>query len=109
MSPAMLTAAATMICPHGGTVAATAAVANAVAGAPVLTGSDTFIIAGCAFVIGTVPSPCVSVQWTGAAARVTRGGVPVLTTASVGLCLAATMAPQGSVIIAGAQSQASAT
>jgi hypothetical protein len=105
----MLTAAATMMCPHGGTVAATPAATNAVAGAPVLTESDTFVIAGCAFVVATVPSPCVSVQWTGAAARVTRGGAPVLTTASVGLCQAATMAPQGSVIIAGAQTRAAGT
>jgi hypothetical protein len=109
MSPPMLTAAATMMCPHGGTVAATPSATNAVAAAPVLTESDTFVIAGCAFNVAGAPSPCVSVQWTGAAAQVTRGGAPVLTSASVGLCLAATMSPQGSVIIAGGQTEASAT
>jgi hypothetical protein len=68
-----------------------------------LSTSDTFTIAGCAFVIGVVPSPCISVQWVQPAAQSTRGGAPTLTLASVGLCLAATQAPQGPVVIASTQ------
>ena len=67
--------------------------------APVLRSSDTFTVAGCPFVIGTVPSPCVSVQWVQTASRVQAGGDFVLNQASVGLCLGATQAPQGSVLI----------
>jgi hypothetical protein len=37
----------------------------------------------------------------------TRGGAPTLTMASVGLCLAATQAPQGPVTIASTQTQVS--
>jgi hypothetical protein len=80
---------------------------QAVADAPVLRMSDTCTIAGCAFMIGPVPSPCLTVQWVQAAARVQAGGDFVLNEASVGLCLAATMAPQGAVLIANTQQIAS--
>jgi hypothetical protein len=46
-----------------------------------------------------VPSPCVLVQWASTAADSTINGVPALTTDSVGLCIAATQAPQGPVIV----------
>jgi hypothetical protein len=100
----MLTAASVMMCPHGGTVQAVPASTRVQAGGtPVLTASDTFIIAGCAFVIGTVPSPCVSVQWVQPALQSTVSGNPTLTLSSVGLCLAATQAPQGPVMIVNTQ------
>lgn len=101
--PALLTAASTMMCPHGGTVMATPGATQAQAGAPVLRGSDTFSIAGCAFVIGTAPNPCVSVNWVQTATRVSHGGDLVLNEASVGLCVSAAQAPQGAVIIAATQ------
>jgi hypothetical protein len=102
--PAMLTAASVMMCPHGGTVQATPASTDVqAAGAPMLTAADTFVIAGCPFVIGTVPSPCVSVQWVQPAAQSTLSSNPTLTEASVGLCLAATQAPQGPVTIVSTQ------
>lgn len=107
MSPPFLTAASTMMCPHGGTVIATPSSTRASAGAPILTVADTCVIAGCAFNIAGVPNPCVSVQWAGPAARVTHGGAPALTAASIGLCLAATQAPQGAVIVAAMQPRAS--
>jgi hypothetical protein len=97
--PALLTPSATMMCPHGGTVTATPGATQAQAGAPLLRGSDTFIIAGCAFNISGVPSPCVSVQWVQTATRVKHAGDFVLTESSVGLCLAATQAPQGTVLV----------
>lgn len=95
-----LTTASVMMCPHGGTVQAISGNTQVMAGgAPILRASDTFIVAGCAFVIGIVPSPCVTVQWVQPAARSTIGD-PTLTEASVGLCQAATLAVQGPVIIA---------
>jgi hypothetical protein len=98
--PALLTASSIMMCPHGGMVTAIPAQTQAIADAPVLTMSATCMVAGCAFVIGIVPSPCLTVQWVMGATRVQAGGDFVLNEASVGLCLAATMAPQGPVVIA---------
>jgi hypothetical protein len=98
----LLTASSVMMCPHGGTVQATPSSTSVqIAGAPVLTAADTFVIAGCPFVIGTVPSPCVSVQWVQPAAQSTAGGNPTLTESSVGLCVGA--GPQGLVMITAAQ------
>jgi hypothetical protein len=97
--PALLTASSTMMCPHGGMVTAIPGQSRANAQTPILRGSDTFIVAGCAFAIGPDPSPCVSVQWIQTATRVQAGGDFVLNEASVGLCLAATQAPQGAALI----------
>jgi hypothetical protein len=100
----VLTASSVMMCPHGGTVQAIPAGGSVqIGGAPVLTASDTFLVAGCPFVIAGVPSPCISVQWVQPAARSTVAGNPTLTMASIGLCLAATQAPQGPVMIVDAQ------
>lgn len=107
--PPLLTAAASMMCPHGGTVVATPSQSRALAGgAPILLPSDTFVIAGCTFAPGGVAMPCVSVQWTMPAQHALAGS-PALTAASVGLCLAATQAPQGVVLINPAQSQVQGT
>ncbi len=97
--PGLLTAASTMMCPHGGTVTAVPSQTRATAGAPILLGTDTFLIAGCPFNVASVPSPCLTVQWLVTATRVHAGGGFVLNEASVGLCLAATQAPQGAVLI----------
>ena len=100
----MLTTASVLMCPHGGTVQAIPASTSVqFAGAPAVTATDTFMIAGCPFVIGIVPSPCLTVQWVQPAMQSSLTGNPTLTEASVGLCLAATMAPQGPVVIASTQ------
>jgi hypothetical protein len=107
--PNLLTAAASMMCPHGGTVVATPSQTQAQAGgAPILQATDTFVIAGCPFVVGVVPMPCVSVQWTMPAQQV-QVGTNVLTESSIGLCLAATQAPQGTVLILSTQAQVAGT
>jgi hypothetical protein len=101
--PGFLTTSSVMMCPHGGTVQAISSNTQVMAGgAPILRTSDTFIIAGCAFMIGVVPSPCVTVQWVQGAAQSTIGD-PTLTEASMGLCQAATQAVQGPVTIASTQ------
>ena len=69
--PALLTAASTMMCPHGGTVTAIPSQTRATAGAPILLGSDTFLVAGCPFNVGLRASPCLTVQWVVTATRVT--------------------------------------
>lgn len=99
----LLTTASVMMCPHGGTVQAVSSNTKVLAGgAPVLRSTDTFIIAGCPFLIVLVPHPCVTVQWVQPAARSTISD-PTLTLASVGLCQAADQAVQGPVIIASTQ------
>jgi hypothetical protein len=105
--PALLTVASTMMCPHGGTVTAIPGQTSVTAGAPVLRGSDTFLIAGCPFFIGPDYSPCLTVQWVETATRVKAGGDFVLNEASVGLCLAATQAPQGTALILQTQPRSS--
>lgn len=107
-----LTTMASLQCPHGGTVTIVSANVRAlVGGAPLALATDTFTIAGCPFQIpvgvAMVPSPCVRVQWTVTDMRNSAGGMPTLSTSSVGLCLAATQVPQGPVVISATQPRAS--
>ena len=104
MAGPSLTAASTLLCPHGGQVTIIPANVRAMAGgAPIATAADTFLVAGCAFTLpGPVPSPCVSVQWIVPGLRLKAGG-PALDAGSVGLCLAATGAPQGPVSVVATQ------
>jgi hypothetical protein len=106
--PALLNTASTLMCPHGGTVQIISAnTTTQVGGAYAALASDTFVIAGCPFMIGPVPSPCVQVNWVQPAAQSQVNGTPTLTEASVGLCVAATGAVQGPVTIVVAQPQIS--
>lgn len=105
MSGFSLNQASTLMCPHGGTLVATPS--NPTIGfgrAPVVTQSDPFTIVGCPFTLpGPTPSPCVRVQWTVPDTRVRVNGSPTLSQSSVGLCLSAAGAPQGTVIVASTQ------
>jgi hypothetical protein len=102
----LLTVSSAMVCPHGGSVSATSSNTRVKAdGAYVLRPSDTFMIAGCSFA-PSGPHPCVSVSWTTAALRGKAAGDFALTTDSVGLCLAADGAPQGTVSVVSAQLRA---
>jgi hypothetical protein len=111
MAGPSLTAASTLLCPHGGTVAIVPSGTRSTAGGtPIATTADTFTIAGCVFTLpGPVPSPCIRVQWIVPGLRVKNGGVAALDAGSVGLCLAATGAPQGPVSIQPAQSRVTGT
>jgi hypothetical protein len=103
----LITTAAVMMCPHGGTVQGTPSSPRVQAGgAPLLTATDLFVIAGCPFILGLVPHPCVSVQWVQPATRSTAGSNPTLTMESVGLCVAADQAVQGTVLITTTQQNA---
>jgi hypothetical protein len=97
-----------MMCPHGGTVSAVSSNTRVqAAGGPVLRSSDTFIIAGCAFVLGTAPHPCVSVNWVQPDARSQVMGDFTLSQQSVGMCVAGDQAVQGTVLITSTQAQVS--
>ena len=94
----------TLMCPHGGTVQiATSNSRVKVGGAFAALPNDQFLIAGCPFFIGLVPSPCVKVQWVLTDLRAKVNSTFTLSMSSIGLCLSAAQAPQGPVIIVNTQ------
>ena len=96
----LLNSSAVMMCPHGGTVSAiTSNTRVNAAGSPLLGATDTYLIAGCPFVIGIVPHPCIQVQWVQPDARSQAVSDFTLSEESVGLCVAADMAVQGTVLV----------
>lgn len=99
-----------MQCPHGGMITLTPSQSRVTAGgSALLLTTDIAIIAGCAFNVSGVPQPCVSVQWSAGATRVSVGGQQPLLSTSIGICQSAAGAPQGMVLIGPAQTRASAT
>jgi hypothetical protein len=96
----LLNSSSVMMCPHGGTVSVvTANTRVKAAGDFVVRASDTFLIAGCPFILGVAPHPCVQVQWVQPAAQSQVLDDFTLTEESVGLCVAADQAVQGTVQI----------
>src|SRR5882724_5460992 len=86
-------------CPHGGTVQLMTTNARVKAdGAFALITGDTAVVAGCPFMIGLKPSPCVLVQWVSGAGRV-LAGTPVLNQQAIGICQSPEGAPQGVAMI----------
>jgi hypothetical protein len=104
---ALITTASSLQCPHGGMVSIVSSNAQVQASAPLALATDTFTIAGCPFQIpvgvGTVPHPCVSVQWVKPNVLTSVNGTPTLAQDSIGLCLAADQAPQGPVSVVQAE------
>lgn len=93
--PAVQVGAVT-ICPHGGQVAAIPATSRVLlSGAPALVLTDTYLVAGCVFAVGTKPQPCVTVRWLTGATRVLVNGMPLLVQSANGLALSVEQAPQG--------------
>jgi len=96
----VLTIASALTCPHGGTV--TIAPGNSrvmILGQPAGTVADMYTIAGCPFQIpigtGTKPQPCIRIQYTVPATRVTALGQPLVLATSTGICLSPEQIPQG--------------
>jgi hypothetical protein len=79
---------ATVLCAHGGQAQPTQPNPRVrVTGQPVVTQAAPYTVAGCPFVAGVVPSPCVTAQWVTGAVRVRAGGVPVLLQDSQAVCV----------------------
>lgn len=112
MAGSLLTTQSKMQCPHGGQVQAISSNTKVSAGpgAYVLRMSDTFTITGCPFQIpapsGTIPSPCVRVQWLVADMRAKVDQQQTLSESSVGLCFSALQVPQGKVTVVNTQMKA---
>ncbi len=101
----LLTISSIMQCPHGGMVNVLSSDTRVQAVSSfVLRSSDTFTVAGCPFNPGT-PHPCVRVQWVQPSLKSQAMGDFTLTEESVGLCVAADMAVQGTVLISFTQAQ----
>lgn len=87
---------ATAMCSHAGQVQTISTNSRVlVNGLPVAVVTDQFVVAGCPFVVGSAPHPCVKIQWLTPATRVLVNGQPVVLQTSTGLGLAADQAPQG--------------
>lgn len=100
-----LTTASIMMCPHGGMVTAISSNSRVqTTSGPILRSSDTFTIAGCSFNV-VIPHPCVSVQWVQPVTDSNVIGDFTLTEESVGLCIAADLAVQGTVLVSFTQAQ----
>ena len=102
----ILTTTSTIMCPHGGTAQLTTTNTEAlIDGAPALLQTDVHPIAGCTFTLA-VYTPCVTIRWVSGATQTKVHDVPVLLQNSVGLCLNAAQAPQGTAIVAQVQQRA---
>jgi hypothetical protein len=102
----LLTTSSILMCPHGGTVSAiTSNTRVQIGGDFAVRASDTFLIAGCPFILGLVPHPCMQVQWVQPAEKSQAMGDFTLTEDSVGLCVAPDQAVQGTVQIVFTQPQ----
>jgi hypothetical protein len=98
----ILDAGTTIACPHGGKVTVVPTVTRAtLGGLPPLLENDLATVAGCG-----LTSPCVKVQWKGAATKVRiQGGAPLLST-SQGICIGS--GPQGTALVTGFQTRVQA-
>jgi len=84
----LLSAGATVFCAHAGQAQATAPNPRVrVSGQPVVTQTAPYTVAGCPFVAGAAPMPCVTANWVTAALRVRAGGQPVLLQDSQAVCV----------------------
>lgn len=104
----LLTTASTLMCPHGGMIVPVPSDQRVlIDGVPIVLDTDFFVIAGCPFVIGAVPHPCLFVQWIVTAMQVSVSGGTPLTTDSIGFCLGPDRAVQGPVVIVATQMKVS--
>lgn len=96
MSDYVLHVGITAQCPHAGNISVVSGNNNVkVSGQSVATQNDNYPIAGCPFMVGNKPQPCVNVKWIVPATRVKVNNQPVILKNSTGICLSAEQAPQG--------------
>ncbi len=98
MTP-ILTTTSTVMCPHGGQAQLfTSNTDVKFDGAFALLQTDVHPIVGCPFA-PVAPLPCLTIRWVTGAVQTNVKNVPVLLMTSVGLCLNAAQAPQGTAIV----------
>ena len=75
----LLHVGATVLCAHGGQAQPTTPNPRVlVNGAPTVTMAVPYVVAGCPFAPGGVPTPCVTATWVAAAVRVSSNGQPLV-------------------------------
>lgn len=109
----ILTISSTVLCMHGGSAILTTANTKVkVDNVPALLESDVHSVAGCPFQIpvgvGTKPSPCIKIEWSGGSTQMQVNGVGVLIQSSIGKCSSPEGAPQGVASIVNTQMKVSA-
>jgi hypothetical protein len=101
--PSIVTIANQILCPHGGqAILVTDNMTLLADGAPALLETDVPAIVGCPFTPGSTYSPCVQIEWRSAAEMLSVGKAGVVLETSVGFCVNAAGAPQGTAVIMGA-------
>lgn|SRR5215203_2351098 len=101
----ILTRSSVILCPHGGMVmhVPMSFAGELINGELPMLLSDLYFIAVCAFSSAYGPSPCIRVIWTNASPTKQIAGIPVLTSASIGLVQSPAGVAQGAVTIASHQ------
>jgi hypothetical protein len=106
----ILHAGATLTCPHGGMITVIAASPRImVNGMPAAVLTDQGLVAGCAFVVGVKPQPCVTTKWIMGATRVLADGQPVLIAPPIAFTQSADQIPGGPPIVVQVQPRVVAT
>ena len=83
----LLHQSATVLCMHAGQAQATVPNPRVkVSGMMTVQQPNPWVVAGCPFVSGTNPLPCVTAQWVTGALRVKSGGMPLLLQDSQAVC-----------------------
>jgi hypothetical protein len=96
------------MCPHGGQAQLLTSNTDAlIDGAPALLQTDIHPVVGCPFT-PVAYSPCTSIRWLTGSTQTKVRGVPVLLQISVGLCLSAAQAPQGTALVVQVQQRVKA-
>jgi len=105
----ILTISSTVTCTHGGqAILLTSNSKVTVDGTPALLESDIHPVVGCPFTVGPKYSPCIRIEWTAGAAKVTINETKVLVRSSIGKCINAEGAPQGIAMIMNTQTKTTA-
>src|SRR5260370_51593 len=100
MGSPVLTNKTQVQCTHGGLAKVSSSDSKVKAErAARLTVSDQHQAAGCPFMKGPVPSPCIRIQWQNPSKKANAVGNAVLTSASIGMCFAGDGTPQGVAIV----------
>jgi hypothetical protein len=78
---------AVVMCAHGGQAQPVMPLPRVkVMGQPVVAQVAPYLVAGCPFVLGIVPSPCLTAQWLTGSLRVKSMGLPLVLQDSVSVC-----------------------
>jgi len=110
MAGPVLHMGATLTCTHGGMLTIIAASPRVmVNGMPAAVLTDQGLVAGCVFMVGTKPQPCVTTQWIAGATRVLANGQPLLTAPPGATTMSADQIPAGPPIVMQVQARVVAT